>query len=205
MNVLLITSTPRGETSLSTRFARDLAEGLKARQPGISLAVRDLSTDPLPHISTDYIDGRFVPTEFRSVEQTKEVMRAEVLIAELNAADMVIIGSGMINFGLSTLLKAWFDHVIWPGVTVKYTEAGAQGLIIGKKVFLVAASGGVFSDGALAAFDFHVPYVRHLLSFIGLTDIEEVRIEGTAYGPDALERIINASSASIQAIVNRAA
>jgi FMN-dependent NADH-azoreductase len=90
------------------------------------------------------------------------------------------LGSGMINFGPSSQLKAWFDHITWPGVTFGYSAAGRpQGLLTGKKVYLVTAAGGVFSEGDWAPFDFQTGYLRHLLGFIGLTDIEIIRVEGT--------------------------
>ncbi len=202
--ILLILSSPR-EDSLSSRFAVSLAEGLKARKPGATLVVRDLAAVPLPHIDDAYIGGRMLAAEQRKPAQAHAVAIAEALIAELSAADIVVIGSGMINFGLTTQLKAWFDYVTWPGVTFSYGSNGVAGMVTGKKVYVVTASGGVFSQGAFAGFDFQTPYLRHLLGFIGLTDVEQVRFEGVAQGPEAVERAIASASLAVSAAVARAA
>lgn len=202
--ILLILSSPR-EGSLSSRFAASLAEGLKALKPGATLAVRDLAAVALPHVDEAYISGRMLDPEQRRSAQAHAVGIAETLIAELAAADIVVIGSGMINFGLTTQLKAWFDYVTWPGVTFSYGANGVVGKITGKKVYVVTASGGVFSEGPLASLDFQTPYLRHLLAFIGLTDVEQVRVEGVAHGPEAVERAIAKASEAVSAAVAKAA
>lgn len=116
----------------------------------------------------------------------------------MKATDVIVLGSGMINFGLSSQLKTWFDHITWPGVTFGYSEAGSpQGLLTGKKVYLVTATGVVFSEGDYAPFDFQTDYLRHLLGFIGLTDIEIVRVEGTVFGPEAAKAAIEAQVRSV--------
>lgn len=204
-NILLILSSQRGEASLSTRFATELVEGLKSRVAGSLLSVRDLARSPIPHIDTAYIDGRTKEPAARSPSEAKAVARTEELIAELSAADIVVIGSGMINFGVSSLFKAYIDHVIWPGVTVKYADKGAEGLIKGKKVYVVTASGGAHSDGLMKTCDYQTAYLKHLLNFIGLTGIEEIRIEGTAFGPDAAQAVIDQTSLTVRELVGKAA
>lgn len=204
IRILLILSSPR-EGSLSSRFAVSLAEALKARNPDATLVIRDLAAVPLPHVDEAYIGGRMLATEQRKPAQAHAVAIAEALIAELFAADIVVIGSGMINFGLATQLKSWFDYVTWPGVTFSYDSNGVAGMVTGKKVYVVTASGGVFSQGALASFDFQTPYLRHLLGFIGLADVEQVRVEGVAHGPEAVEREIAKASEAVSAVVARAA
>ena len=204
-NILLVTSSPRGAESLSTRFATEIAEGLKARAGGI-LLTRDLTADPLPHITQNYIHGRVVSPDARTPEQVKAVGLAQELVDEVKAADVIVLGSGMINFGLSSQLKAWFDHITWSGVTFGYREAGRpQGLLTGKKVYLVTAAGGVFSEGDWAPFDFQTGYLRHLLGFIGLTDVEIVRVEGTVFGPEAAKAAIAATEAQVRSVLERAA
>jgi FMN-dependent NADH-azoreductase len=204
-NILLVTSSPRGPESLSTRFATEIAEGLKARLGGI-LSTRDLAANPLPHITQAYIHGRVTAPEARTPEQIKAVGLAQELVDEVKAADVIVLGSGMINFGLSSQLKAWFDHITWPRVTFDYNEAGRpQGLLTGKKVYLVTAAGGVFSEGDWAPFDFQTGYLRHLLGFIGLTDVEIVRVEGTVFGPDAAKAAIGATEARVHSVLEKAA
>ncbi|WP_028745363.1 FMN-dependent NADH-azoreductase [Rhizobium mesoamericanum] len=204
-NILLVTSSPRGAESLSTRFATEIAEGFKVRFGGTVLT-RDLTANPLPHIGQAYIQGRVAAPEARTPEQLKAVGLAQELVDEVKAADVIVLGSGMINFGLSSQLKAWFDHITWPRVTFDYNEVGRpQGLLTGKKVYVVTAAGGVFSEGDWAAFDFQTGYLRHLLGFIGLTDIEIVRVEGTVFGPEAAKAAIAATEAQVRSVLEKAA
>lgn len=204
-NILLVTSSPRGPEGLSTRFATEIAEGLNARAGGAVLK-RDLTANPLPHIGQAYIQGRVAAAEARTPEQVEAVGLAQELVDEVKAADVLVLGSGMINFGLPSQLKAWFDHITWPRVTFGYNEAGRpQGLLTGKKVYLVTAAGGVFSEGDWAAFDFQTGYLRHLLGFIGLTDVEIIRVEGTVFGPEAAKAAIAATEAQVRAILDKAA
>ena len=203
-NILLVTSSPRGADSLSTRFATELAEGIQTRTQG-TLHTRHLGAQPVPHITPAYINGRMLPGNEQTPEQAEAVGLARELIAELQAADTVVIGSGMINFGLPSQLKAWFDHITWPGVTFSYGDAGPQGLLSGKKVYVVTASGGVFSEGSAMPYDFQTQYLFNLLGFIGLSDTELVRIEGTALGRDAANTAISVAGASVSALLDKVA
>ncbi|NVH75746.1 FMN-dependent NADH-azoreductase [Paraburkholderia sp. JPY432] len=203
-NILLVTSSPRGPESLSAQFATEIAEGIKARSGG-SLTTRDLAIKPPPHIGQAYIQGRVTRPDARTAEQAAAVDIAQELVDELKVADVIVLGSGMINFGLPSQLKVWFDHVTWPDVTFSFDETGPKGLLTGKKVYLVTAAGGVFSKGAYTPFDFQTNYVLHLLGFIGLTDVEVVRIEGTAYGSDAAKAAIKTTEAAVQALLAKAA
>lgn len=188
-NTLLLLSSPQGAASLSTRVATALADRLAAA-PGSKVQVFDLAAEPLPHIDLDYSEGRMLPPDQRSTGQAKAVARAEALLDDLNTADVVVIASSMINFAPSSILKAWLDHIVWPGRTVAYSETGPKGLLTGKKVYLVIASGGIYSAGPSAPYDFQTPYLKHILGFIGLTDVEVIRVEGHAYGPEAAEKAI---------------
>lgn len=203
-NILLVTSSPRGADSLSSRFANEIAEGLKARL-GATVVTRDLAANPPPHIGRAYIDGRVAAAEGRTPDQIEAVGLAQAMVEEVKAADIIVLGSGMINFGLPSQLKAWFDHITWPGVTFGYGEAGPRGVLTDKKVYLVTAAGGVFSQGEWAAFDFQTGYLRHLLSFIGLTDVEVLRVEGTVFGPEAARAAIAATEAHVHAVLEKAA
>jgi FMN-dependent NADH-azoreductase len=198
-NILLITSSTGGEGAFSTRFATELAQALGRDGKG-TITVRDLAIDPLPHVGSAYVQGRMAAAEARTPEQAAAIGLAQQLVDELTHADIVVIGAPMINFAPPTQLKAWFDHVLWPGVTVKFTEAGAKGLVTGKKVYLVTAAGGRYAEGPMAALDFQTGYLRHLLGFMGLTDVEHVRVEGVAYGPEAVQGAVRQASADIERI-----
>lgn len=203
-HILLVTSSPRESDSLSTRFATEIADGIQSRSGG-PLTVRDLAASPPPHITPAYIQGRITSPEDRTPEQGKAVKVAQEFVDELKVADVIVLGSGMINFGPPSQLKAWFDHVTWPGVTFSYGGAGPTGLLAGKKVYLVTATGGVFSQGAWAPFDFQTNYLLHLLGFIGLTDVEVVRVEGTVFGPDAARAAIANTETAVKALLAKAA
>ncbi|SFU06541.1 FMN-dependent NADH-azoreductase [Kosakonia arachidis] len=129
--ILLITSSPRGTESLSTRFATEIAHGLRS-QGGGSLTVRDLVANPPPHITEDYILGRTASPDSRTTQQNVAVERARELVDELCAADIIVLGSGMMNFGPSSQLKAWIDNVIWPGVTFSYATGAPQAYLLAR-------------------------------------------------------------------------
>lgn len=203
-NILLITSSPRGAASLSTRFATEIANGIRAQMGG-SLTMRDLVANPAPHIAAAYIEGRVTPADARTPEQIEAVKGAQELVDELRAADVIVLSSGMINFGPSSQLKAWIDNVTWPGVTFSYGTGAPQGLLTGKKVYLVTAAGGVFSEGVYAPFDFQTNYLLHMLGFIGLTDVELVRIEGTVLGLEAVQAATAKADATVKSMLAKVA
>jgi len=115
------------------------------------------------------------------------VALSDLLIAELSAADVLVLAVPMYNFGLPSTLKAWIDHVVRAGRTFGYSPNGVEGLVKGKKAILVLARGGVYSEGPYKPFDFQEPYLRAVLGFIGITDVEVVDVAGvavSAIGPE---------------------
>ncbi|UXN61216.1 FMN-dependent NADH-azoreductase [Phyllobacterium zundukense] len=192
-SILLVTSSPRGAASHSTRVATELANKLQAKTPGAKIVTRDLANNPLPHIDADYASGIYTPVESRSVQQQNVVGVSDAVVDELFAADAVVISTGMINFNISSTLKAWIDHIARAGRTFSYGAEGPKGLVTGKKVYVVIASGGVYSDGPAAAFDHATPYLKTALGFLGMTDVEVIRIEGVAMGPEAEEKAISSA------------
>ena len=185
-NILLITSSPRGSESYSNRIADTVIRDLRNNDPDALLMVRDLAQHPLPHVDDDFVTatrGREGP---QTPRQQAILAESDELIDELTAADIVVIAAPMINFSVSSTLKAWFDYVARAGRAFSYSEKGPQGLMTGKRVIIVSASGGIYS-GANAAFDFQVPWLRSMLGFLGMTDVEVIRVEGTALGSEAAE------------------
>jgi len=199
-HILLVLSSPRREDSYSTQVARKLAEKLKSGAPGSTLAVRDLAREPLPHIGEDFVAGIATPVEHRRPDQHAEVDRSDAVVDELLAADVVIIASAMINFGIPSTLKAWIDHLSRAGRTFRYTESGAEGLVHGKKVYLVEARGGVYSEGAMQAYNFQETYLKTALGFLGLDDIEVIAVEGVAFGAEAAETALAEALARVDAL-----
>jgi FMN-dependent NADH-azoreductase len=192
-SILLVTSSPRGAASHSTRVATELAKKLQAKTAGAKIVTRDLASNPLPHIDADFASGIYTPAESRSAQQQNVVGVSDSVVDELFAADAVVISTGMINFNISSTLKAWVDHIARAGKTFSYGAEGPKGLVTGKKVYIVIASGGVYSSGPAASFDHATPYLKAALGFLGMTDVEVVRIEGVAMGPEAEEKAISSA------------
>jgi FMN-dependent NADH-azoreductase len=193
--ILVIDSAVSGEASVSKALVREavaaLIEGAPAR-----VIHRDLGREPVPHLTEATVAGvRAQPST--EAEQAARALSDE-LIAELRAADTIVIGAPMYNFSVATGLRAWFDHVLRAGETFRYTEAGPEGLLGAKRVIVVESRGGFYSEGPAQAFDFQEPYLRHLLGFIGLTDVTFVRAEKIGYGPEARDAAIAAATASLK-------
>lgn len=196
--VLLITSSPRVE-SFSARVGRTLAEKLASR-PGSTLTVRDLTHHPLPHIDDSFAVARNTPSDFLTSAQKSVLSLSDELLRELFAADTLIIAAGMINFGIPSSLKAYVDYVVRPGITFRYGEKGPEGLVKGKKAYLVLARGGVYTQGPMQAYNFQDTYLKVALGFMGITDVEVIAVEGVAFGPEAAEKAVGAALARVEAI-----
>jgi FMN-dependent NADH-azoreductase len=202
--VLLVTSSPRGDASHSTKIGRSLADKLASGDAKSTLVVRDLSRQPLPHIGEDFVTALGTPAEKRTAAQTAAVALSDQLIAELFAADVIVIASAMINFGVSSTLKTYIDNLVRAGLTFRYSEAGPEGLVKGKKAYIVRASGGVYSQGPMQSFNFQDTYLAKILGFIGITDVEIISIEGVAFGPEATEQALVAAAGRVSAVRPRA-
>jgi FMN-dependent NADH-azoreductase len=189
--ILSIYSSPRAE-SVSTLVARDLVEKL-ATADGGSVIEHDLALEPLPHIDDVFTQViRKAQVEQTSDEQLA-VAVSDQLVAELLAADTIVLSTGLINFNIYSSLKAWIDNIARAGLTFKYGESGPVGLATGKKAYIVLASGGVYSNGPAASLNHAVPYLTSVLNFIGITDIETILVEGLAFGPEAAEKAITSA------------
>jgi FMN-dependent NADH-azoreductase len=179
--------------------ARKLAEKL-ASQPGWALTVRDLTREPLPHIDDSFAVARNTPPDLLTGAQRSALSLSDQLLAELFAADILIVAAAMINFGIPSSLKAYIDYVVRPGVTFRYGKQGPEGLVKGKKAFLVVARGGAYSEGSMQALNFQDTYLKTALGFVGITDVEVIAVEGIAFGPEAAEKAINAALDRVDAI-----
>jgi len=198
MNILYVTSSPRGSASYSNRVGQNVLDELLTRSPGATVTVRDLARNPLPHIGDDFVAATRSPNGPQTDEQRALLAQSDALVDELFAADMIVIAAPMINFTIPTNLKAWIDFVARAGRTFRYSEKGPEGLVTGKQVIVVAARGGIYS-GAGNALDFQLPYLKGVLGFLGMTDVEVLEVEGTAYGPEAAEKAVAAATAKLHA------
>jgi len=198
--ILLVTTSPRGADSYSNQIAQALVAKLQAAAPGATLVTRDFAAAPLPHVGEDYVVGRMLPAEQRNAAQATTVALSDVLIAELLASDTIVIASPMYNFGVPSTLKAWIDHLARAGETFSYGAAGPVGLVTGKKVYLIQARGGVYSEGPMGGYNFQEPYLKAVLGFLGMTDVETILVEGIAFGPEATEKALNAALGQVAAL-----
>ena len=149
---------------------RDLTDRVLAKLAPDSITVRDLA-DGIGLVDETWIAANFTDPDARTDEQRERLAASDALVAELRAADVIVIGMPIYNFGIPAALKAWVDMVARARETFRYTENGPVGLLTGKRAIIVAASGGTELDGEI---DFATPYLRHALGFIGIEDVEVV-------------------------------
>lgn len=197
MKALIVTSSAQGARSVSNRLAARLAARL--RREGADVAERDLGANPPPHLTEASVAG--VRGEARSREEQAARSLSDAFIAELEQADLIVIGSPMYNFGISSPLKSWFDHVLRAGSTFRYTAEGPEGLLKGKKAVVIQSRGGLYSEGPAAGMDGQEPHLRTMLGFIGIDDVTFVRAEKLALGPDAAGESVAAAEAALDALV----
>jgi FMN-dependent NADH-azoreductase len=194
-SLLVINSSAAREGSVSRTLVEEAVSRLLESSPLAKVVRRDLGENPVPHLATATLAGvRGVPGT--AAEQRARALSDE-LIAELRDADTVVIGAPMYNFGVTTGLRAWFDHVLRAGETFSYSEAGPKGLLAGKRVIVIESRGGLYSEGPASAIDFQEPYLRHLLAFIGITDVTFVHAEKIGYGPEARAAALAGAKARI--------
>lgn len=182
MNILQINSSARAENSHSTRLASAIVERVRADHADARLQVRDLARTPHPQLDEAALQALFTPEEARTPEQAARVALDDALIAEIQAADVVVLGVPMYNFGVPAQLKNWIDAISRARVTFRYTEQGPEGLLKGKKVYVALTRGGKYRDTPA---DTQVPYLKTVLSFLGMTDVQFIFAEGLAMGPQA--------------------
>jgi FMN-dependent NADH-azoreductase len=199
-HILALNCSIAGETSVSRALVAETILRLREKHPEASLTLRDLGEAPVAHLTPDTVAGvRGVPAT--DAELATQAL-SDSLIAELEQADIVVIGAPMYNFSIPTSLRAWFDHVLRPRVTFSYSESGPQGLMKGKRAIVVETRGGLYSEGPSKAVDFQEPYLRQLLAFIGITDVTFIHAEKLGFGPEARELAVqSATTRIVEAVV----
>ncbi|MEX5744625.1 FMN-dependent NADH-azoreductase [Massilia sp. X63] len=195
MNILQITSSVRGKDSESTRVANLIVDKLLSSNPEATVLRRDFGAQPHPLLDGAAVGALFTPAEQRNAEQAARVALDDALIAEAQAADVIVIGAPMYNFGMPVQLKNWFDAIARSGVTFRYTETGPEGLLKNKKVYVATARGGIYPLEA----DPQVPHIRMLLNFLGLTDHTFIYSSGLNMGPEAAAKGQQAANEAVEA------
>jgi FMN-dependent NADH-azoreductase len=196
--ILMIEVSPRGKDSASRAVADTLAARLADFHPSAKLVRRDLAAEHLPHL--DEITLPAISTKDPAeVERLKAAAhQSDQLTDELLKSDLLVIATPMWNFGIPSALKAWIDLVVRPGKTFHYSSGRVIGLAKGKKAILVLASGGVFTEGPWSSWDFVEPYLRQILSFIGIEDVQTVRAEGMNIPALAADAVPKANKAVLE-------
>src|SRR5512135_888813 len=178
MNTLLqINSSLFAGEGQSSRLATRFVERWRVAHPGATVLLRDLARDPVPHLDAGRFAAFLAKDEARDAAQKAVVAYSDALIAELKRADVIVLGLPMYNFGIPSVLKAYFDHIARAGVTFRYTEKGPVGMLNGKKAYVFATRGGLYAGTPR---DLQTAYVRDFLAFLGITDVEFVYAEGLA-------------------------
>jgi len=180
MKILNIITSVGGENSNSLKLGNAIIDKLVNANPESTVITRNLVSSPLPHYGETHLKTLFLRQEDEQPEAAYVRELSNKLLEELLQANVLIISLPMYNLGIPSSLKAWIDHVNIIGKTFSYGEHGPEGLVKGKKVFLVISSGGVYSGGPMQAYDFTESYLTTILGFMGMTDITILRVEGTA-------------------------
>jgi FMN-dependent NADH-azoreductase len=187
--LLIVNSSPRSN-AVSRRLTRHVAEQWKRSNRGGRVIERDLTANTPPHLTESWIQATTTPGDQRTPEQREILAHSDMLIDELRAADLIVIGAPMHNFTISSPLKAWIDQIVRAGKTFQYGANGPKGLLpADKKVLAIVTRGGSYGEGSPA--DFQVPYLRHMLHFVGLDNLTVVDADKQAFGGEAAQQSID--------------
>ena len=192
--VLIIESSARQQDSVSRQLTQTFISQWKAAHPQDQITVRDLAVNPVPHLDINLLGGWMKSAELRSEIEQASLERSNHLTDEVLAADVLVLAAPMYNFAIPSTLKAWLDHVLRAGVTFKYTDTGPQGLLSGKRAYVLTARGGIYAGGPA---DHQEPYLRQVMGFIGIHDVTFIHAEGMNLGGDFQEKGLNQANAKL--------
>jgi FMN-dependent NADH-azoreductase len=185
MNLLRVDSSAR-RNSVSRQLTGRFVEAWQQEHPNGTVVERDLATTALPHITDEWVQAIHSDPVTLTAAQKQVLQLSDILVDELVQADTIVIGAPMYNFAIPAPLKAWIDEVVRVGKTVLFAPTGPQGLLKNKKVYVVTSRGGAFRPGTpTERFDYQEPYLRHILAFIGLTDVTFIHAENQKPGAQA--------------------
>jgi len=171
-NLLVIETSPRGDASISRQLTRRFVARWRETHPGGDVVVRDLADSALPHVSAPWLQAYFTPPDHQSAEMRAALRQSDELVAELRAADHVLIATPVYNYNVPAALKAWVDHIVRKGLTLGFD---GKGLLEGRKATVLIASGGVYTEGSpIRDRDIAPQYLRLILNVIGISDVTVV-------------------------------
>ena len=186
--LLNIQSSPNVISSASRAVSKTFVDKYVAFHPDTKVVDLDLVLDPPSHFGPNHLRAFFMPAEEHEPENKDALKASDGYVDQLIEADVLVLGTPMHNFGVSSTMKSWIDNILRAGRTFQYTEMGPVGLLSDKKVVIVVGSGGIYSEGPMTGFEHCGNYLRDILSIIGLTDVTILRAEGQALGPEAAEK-----------------
>ena len=188
--ILSINSSLFGEVGQSSQLSQQFIQRLLQLQPDAEVISHDLGRDPVPHLNAEVFQGFMLESSERNANQKTAVGLSDQLISELKRADILVFGLPMYNFGIPSTLKAYFDYIARAGITFKYTENGAVGLLEGKKAFVLATRGGLYKGTPL---DTETKYMTDFLAFLGINDVQFIYAEGLAMGDERKQQALNSA------------
>jgi len=199
MKLLHVDSSILGQGSVSRDLSAEIVAGFRARHPELAVTYLDLAAAPIAHLTAAHLAA----TQGAPIDEAlkSDFNAGVVALDDFLAADIVVVGAPMYNFGVPSQLKAWIDRLAVAGKTFRYGERGPEGLCSGKKLIIASSRGGVFSEGNPAAFlDHQETYLKALFGFLGISDITFIRAEGVAMGPQARSEAIAAAKKETSAL-----
>jgi len=198
-NILIVNSSISGEQGQSNQLIENFLQALTSEAIVTRL---DLNQQQLPHLAMSEIAAWMTPATDRSAEQAELAALSDLSIAQVQAADVILVGVPMYNFGVPSQLKAWFDRIARAGITFKYTETGPVGLLADKPVVFFATRGGIYKD---LPHDSQTPFLKAFFNFIGLKNLHFVYAEGLSMGADSAQAALVAAKAQIGELTSQLA
>ncbi len=196
-NILVITASIFGQDGQSSQLVNRTLEQLKASHGDLNIQQRDLSAEPVPHLDADRFGAFLTSADDRDHQQQRVVDYSDSLIEEVKQADIIVIGVPMYNFGIPSVLKAYFDHIARAGISFRYTENGPVGLLEDRPVYILAARGGIYAG---TPNDSQTPFLRSFLGFLGLKDLHFVYAEGLNMGDDRKANALQQARRNIETL-----
>ena len=197
-SILLIQASPRGERSHSRKLGNKYAEVWQASHPEGRITLRDVGHNPPPFVDEAWVAGAFAGAD-APPEVTQALAVSDEYVKELLAAEEIVIATPIYNLSIPAALKAWIDQIVRVGLTFGFSENGLTGLLTGKKAKIILASGSDFRpDGAYGAYNFLEPYLRGILAFIGITQVEFIYAHSLNDGNPLRESSLAAADEAVQ-------
>ena len=196
-NILVITASIFGQDGQSSRLVDQTLDQLRQTYGDIQTTYRDLSAEPVPHLDAERFGAFLTSADDRDGSQQGVVDYSDLLISEVVDADVIVMGVPMYNFGVPSVLKAYFDHIARAGITFRYTASGPVGLLEDRPVYILAARGGLYAG---TPNDSQTPFIRSFLGFIGLKDVHFVYAEGLNMGDDKKENSLQEAGRAIETL-----